>query len=173
MTEGLNTEFGLPPVSEKPVVETEDQRIARLRAKAVATVNAETDEAVLKRLIAEERARVAPKAPDAQGFAPEYSRIVISPGQNKTDQDFVPLGINGYIIKVPRGKEVIIPTCFITECLERAVEEATVSSNQGYITRPNHRFHWQVKGTATAEEYETFRKGQQELMRRDLAQVAA
>lgn len=168
MNEGTNEDFGLPPA-----VETEEQRLARLRAKAAAAVAVETDEAILKRMITEERAKVAPSSPDGQGFAPVYSKVIVYQGDNKQDQSFVPLGINGFVIKVPRGEEVIIPHCFVTECLERAVAEVTVQSYGGYTTRPAHRFQYKVVGPATTEEYRAFLEKQRAKAEREIAQSAA
>lgn len=162
--EGVNSEFGLPPVQE-----TEEQRLERIRAKAAEIVAKETDDVLLKRMIAEERAKVMPVSPAGQGFPDKYSRVVVYQGSNKQDQDFVPLGINGYTIKVPRGVEVILPTCFITECLERAVEEVTVKSYGGYVTRPSHRFQWKVISEATAEEYKAYLETQRAKAQRELA----
>ena len=167
MAEGSNEDFGLPPVTE-----TEEQRLARIRAKAAAAVAAETDEALLARMIAEERARLAPPSPEGQGFALEYSKVIVYQGNDKKDQSFVPLGINGYVIKVPRGVEVIIPHAFVTECLERAVEEVTVTSQNGYTTRPAHRFQWKIIGPATPEEYKAFLEAQRNKAQRELAQAA-
>ena len=167
MAEGSNEDFGLPPV-----VETEEQRLERIRAKAAAVVAAETDEVLLKRMIAEERARAAPVSPAGQGFPNEYSKVIVDQGDNKQDDDFVSLGINGCNIKVPRGKEVIIQDCYVKECLERAVEEKTIKSFGGYVTRPAHRFHWRVIGKATEAEYKAFMETQKAQAQRELAQAA-
>lgn len=170
MVEGLNEDFGLPPVQ---AVETEEQRLERLRKAAAAVVAKETDEALLKRMIAEERAKVAPPSPDGQGFAPVYSKVIVYQGNDKQDQQFVPLGINGYVLKVPRGVEVIIPHCFVTECLERAVTEITTQSYGGYTTRPAQRFPHKVLGPATAEEYKAFLEKQRVKAEREIAQSVA
>lgn len=167
MTEEVNAEFGLPPVQE-----TEEQRLERIRAKAAAVVAAETDEVLLKRMIAEERAKATPVSPAGQGFPDEYSRVIIDQGDLKQDDEFVPLGINGFVIKVPRGVEVILPHCFVTEVLERAIEEKTVKSYGGYVTRPAHRFHWKVLGKATAAEYKAYIESQKNKAQRELAQAA-
>jgi len=124
-------------------------------------------------MIAEERAKIAPASPDGQGFAQRYSKVIIYKGLDKRDQDFVPLGINGYVIKVPRGEEVILPHVFITDVLERAVEEVTVSSQNGYVTRPAHRFQWKVIGLASVEEYQKFLESQRNKAQREIAQAAA
>lgn len=168
MTEGTNEDFGLPPA-----VETEEQRLERIRAKAASVVAAEADEALLKRLIAEERAKTAPVALVEQGFPAKYSRVIIYQGSSKQDQDFVPLGINGNTVKVPRGVEVILQNCYIEECLERAVEEITVKSYGGYTTRPAHRFTWKVLGSATPEEYKAFLEKQRVKAEREIAQSVA
>lgn len=169
MVEGLNEDFGLPPVQ---VVETEEQRLERLRKAAAAVVAKETDEALLKRMIAEERAKTVPVALVEQGFPAKYSRVIIYQGPGKQDQDFVPLGINGNTVKVPRGVEVILQNCYIEECLERAVEEITVKSFGGYTTRPSHRFQWKIVSSATPEEYRVFMEGQKAKATREIAQSA-
>ena len=157
---GGNTEFGIPMVEP----ETEAARIERLRAMAVAAVAAETDAEMLERFKAEERAKklaasgvIIPK--DTQGFPANYVRLEIFKGQNKQDQSYVPLGIGGFVIKVPRGEEVIVPACFV-EVLEHAVEEVTIQSQGGLVTRPAHRFPYQVRGKATPEEYKVFQATQ-------------
>lgn len=165
--EGVNSEFGLPQVQE-----TAEQRIERIRAKAAQVASAEADEILLKQMLAEERAKIAPVSPVGRGFSDEYSRVIIDQGNDKRDQTFVPLGINGYIIKVPRGEEVIIPTAFITECLEQAVEEITVKSQGGYTTRPAHRFHWRVISVASAAEYKAYIEAQKAKAQREIAQAA-
>ena len=165
--EGVNSEFGLPPVQE-----TEDQRLERLRKKAAEIASAEADEILLKRMITEERAKATPVSPVGQGFAAEYSKIIIYQGRDKNDQEFVPLGINGYTIKVPRGEEVIIPHAFVTECLDRAIEEVTVRSQNGYVTRPAHRFQYKLVSKATAEEYAAYIESQKTKAQRELAQAA-
>lgn len=166
--EGVNTEFGLPPLAQ----ETEEQRLERIRAKAAAIVVSETDEVLLKRMIAEERAKATPASPAGQGFPDEYSRVIIDQGDNKQDAEFAPLGINGFVIKVPRGEEVIIPHCFVTEVLERAITEKTIKSFGGYVTRPAHRFHWKVLGKATEAEYKEYLEAQKNKAQRELAQAA-
>ena len=166
--EGVNTEFGLPPLAQ----ETEEQRLDRIRAKAAAIIASETEEALLKRLIAEERAKVTPSTPIDQGFPAEYSRVIIYQGSGKQDQDFVPLGLNGNTVKVPRGVEVILQNCYIEECLERAVAEVTVKSYGGYVTRPSHRFQWKTIGKATEAEYKEFMESQRNKAQRELAQAA-
>lgn len=165
-----NEEFGLPPV--EATQETPEQKVARLRAEAAAAVAKETDAAMLARFTAEARAAIAPPPPDAQGFPADYDKILINVGNQKTDLAYVPLGLNGYVIKVPRGEEVIIPHCFVSECLERAVEEVTVSSSGGYTTRPAHRFQYSFRGKASREEYQAYMANQKERALRETRQAA-
>lgn len=165
--EGVNSEFGLPQVQE-----TAEQRMERLRAKAAEVVAAETDETLLKRMITEERAKATPVSPAGSGFPDDYSRVIVDQGDNKQDPEFLSLGINGFVIKVPRGEEVIIPHCFVTEVLERAIEEKTIKSFGGFVTRPAHRFHWRVMGKATAAEYKAYLETQRNKAQRELAQAA-
>lgn len=175
----MNDEFGLPSsvtgvVTPAVVDEAPEARLERLRAQAVAQVAAESESETLRRLIAEERARVATGGipTDTQGFPAEYDKVVVFKGQQKHDAAYVPLGIGGYVIKVPRGQEVIIPSCF-TAVLENAVEEITVESQGGLVTRPAHRFPYTVKGKATPDEYKAFQAAQRELLRKDTAAAAA
>ena len=166
-----NEDFGLPP-EVAPIPETSEQREARIRAKAAAAVAAEYEAAMLVRFMAEERAKIAPPGPDAQGFPPDYDRILVSIGNQKTDLTYVPLSLNGYCIKVPRGEEVIIPHCFVEECLEHAIEEVSVQTQGGYITRPAPRFQYSFKGKATKEEYLAYLETQKAKALRETLQAA-
>ena len=152
-----NTPFAL-------VEESEEARIARLREVAAQLVAKETDEDLLKRFVAEERAKRAASLPpqetlDAHGFPMDYDRVEVFKGQNKNDLAYVPLSLQGFVLKVPRGEEVIIPACF-TEILEHAVEEVTIKSQGGLVTRPAHRFPFTKRGKATREEYLAYRAEQ-------------
>lgn len=164
-----NAAFGLPPVTE-----TSDQRLIRLQKQAEALIAQETDAEVVERMVAEARAkRAAAELPqDTDGFPKEYVRVVIFKGSQKFDLSYVPLGINGFVIKCPRGEEVILPKCFVTECLEHAIEEVTVQSQGGLITRPAHRFPYSLKGPATPEEYKAFQDQQRELHSRQTMAAA-
>ena len=154
----MNDSFGLPE-------EQEEARIARLRKEAEQIVARETDEELIQRFVAEARAkRVSlPQAPqeslDSHGFPMDYDRVEIFKGQNKNDLAYVPLAIQGFVLKVPRGEEVIIPSCF-TEVLEHAVEEVTTRSQGGLVTRPALRFPFTRRGKATRDEYLAFRAEQ-------------
>ena len=166
-----NATFGVPDAAPL-AAETPEQRLARLTALAEAQVMAETDAEMLARLKAEARQRLNPERAqlptDTQGFPADYDRVTIFKGQSKQDLAYVPLGINGFVIKVPRGEQVIIPHVF-TEVLEHAVEDVTIQSNGGLITRPSHRFPFNVHGKATPEEYRAFQASQRALAERQLA----
>lgn len=177
----MNASFGLPPEAVAAVPETEEQRVARLRAVAEAEVARESDEQLLARLKAEARNRRAMNSDasiptDTQGFPADYVRVEIFKGPNKQDPAYVPLGINGFVIKVPRGEEVILPRVFMTECLEHAIEDVTVQSQGGLITRPVHRFPFMMRGPATPDEYRAYQQSQRDKAARETAlqgQVAA
>jgi hypothetical protein len=178
MTEQLNEAFGIPmamaPVAQIGMVETPEQRMARLRALAQAEIDKETDAEVVARMVAEERAKRAdellPK--DTSGWPADYDKIEIAMGPNKNDPLHVPLGLNGFTIKAPRGKEIIVPHIFVTECLDHAIEEITVQSQGGLITRPQRRFPYQFLGKATPEEYKTFVTEQKALAERQMVAAA-
>jgi hypothetical protein len=170
-----NAQFGLPQVGDfAAMVETAEQREARLRAKAAEIVAAESEEHMLKRLIAEQRAMVASGGipTDTQGFPAVYDKVHIYKGRDKHDQPYVPLGINGFVLKAPRGVDIIIPACF-TELLEHAVEEVTVKSMGGLVTRPAHSFPYTLKGKATAAEYKVYQAEQKARAEQQTVQVAA
>lgn len=168
----MNDEFGLPPVQAQSQEDTEQQRLDRLRAQAAAMVAKENDAATLLRFVAEERAKMAPVSPEGQGFPQDYDKISINLGNQKTDLSYVPLGVNGYVIKVPRGEEVILPHIYVKGCLEDAVEEVTIQSMNGYITRPALRFQYSFRGKATTDEYKAFLAKQKEKAERDVARAA-
>lgn len=150
----MSNEFGIP--------ETSEQELARLRAENKALLAAR-DLPVDDALGSEGMGDL-----DAQGFPKEYVRLEIYPGREKHDLDYVPLGINGYVLKITRGHEVIIPKVF-ERVLAQAVEEITIQSEGGLITRPAQRFPYSVKGPATEAEYLAFR----DKMRADGAKAAA
>lgn len=176
----VNNEFGLPPEEAKPQEETEQQRIARLRARAQAQAEAEFDEdAVFAKFLAEARdARAAELAKpvvefqtDTQGFPEDYDKIEIAFG-GKEDVPYVPLGINGFVIKVPRGTDVIVPHLFVTDCLDQAIENITIRSQGGLITRPQRKYPYQFKGKASKAEYQAFQAEQKEKAQRETRQAA-
>lgn len=138
-----NNEFGIP--------ETPEQELVRLRAENAALKAAQTPPAD------DTPANEGTGPLDAQGFPKEYVKIEIYPGREKHDLNYVPVGINGYVLKITRGHEVIIPKVF-ERVLAEAIEEITVQSEGGLITRPAQRFPYAVHGPATEEEYQAFRR---------------
>ena len=161
----LNTAAAQPP---KPDGEDADTRMARLRALAQIEIDKESDQEVVARIVAEERAKRAeallPK--DTSGWPADYDKIEIFEGKSKEDPQYVTLGLNGYTIKVPRGAQVILPHVFVSECLDHAVEDVTIRSQGGLITRPVKRFPYSFVGKATADEYKAFQAEQRELASR-------
>lgn len=159
-----NDAFGIP--------EAPQDREATLRAKALAAVAAEaSDEELLEKFKAEAReqrnAVLREEAIEqtgggegvgdlsAQGFPNKYHKLQIFKGSDKKDLSYVPISVNGYAIKVPRGRVVILPSVF-TDTLNNAVTEVTTKSEGGYETEPAHRFPFQLIGEATEAEYKAF-----------------
>lgn len=147
--------------------ETDAERVARLRIKAQLQAAQEFDEdAVYAKLLAEERERrmrvisgdEVELPTDTSGFPDDFDKIEIYRGQNKQDLPYVPLSLNGLVIKVPRGREVILPHAFVVDCLDLCIEDVTVVSQGGYTTRPSHCFPYAFKGKATREEYLAFQE---------------
>ena len=164
----MNADLAPKPAEAAP--ESLDVRMARLKALADVEIQKESDAEIVKQMVAEDRAkRAAALLPvDTSGWPAEYLKVNIFKGPNKFDLSYVPLGLNGYTIKVPRGVDVILPKIFVDECLEHAIEEITVQSQGGLITQPRHRFPYTVKGTATAEEYKEYQAQQKEQYARDM-----
>ena len=156
-----NEKFAAPAADETPA-----QKIARLRERAELQAAQEFNEdAVYARLLAEAReAKVAELArptvdlpTDSSGFAEDYDAIEIFESQNPQDLTYVPLGIGGFTIRVPRGRKVILPHAFVEDCLALAFEAKLVKlPDGGYSLRPNHRFPYRVYGKATKAEYQAF-----------------
>lgn len=171
-----NERFVAPVADETPA-----QRIARLREKAELQAATEFNEdAVFASLLAEARAAktaeltrpIVDLPTDSSGFARVYDFLEIFESQNPQDLQYVPLGIGGFTIKVPRGKKVIVPRAFITDCLALAVEARLVRlKDGGYSLRPNARFPYRVSGEATEEEYKKFMAEQREQELRETAQA--
>lgn len=169
----------VPPVAAEP--ESPEARIARLRAKAEAQAAAEFNEdAVYAQLLADARAKQTAKLTadkgvefptDTQGFPEDYDVINVFLGHDKQDTAYVPVGINGFVIKVPRGEDVIIPHCFV-EVLDHAVKGETIQSGRGLIVRNSHRFPYMFKRKATKAEYQAYQVTQRERAQRELAQAA-
>jgi len=133
-----NASFGLPLTAEEQIVE--------LRAKL---------KAAEEKLAAIVPASEPVQNLDSQGFPKEYVRLQIFQGGEKGALTHVPIGIRGYVVNVERGKEVVIHKAF-ADVLKDAVEDVTVQSEGGLITRPSHRFPFQILGPATEAEYLAF-----------------
>ena len=156
-----NEKFAAPAADETPA-----QKIARLREKAELQAAQEFNEdAVYAKLLAEARdaeaarlARPTVDLPtDSSGFAKVYEWVEIFESQNPQDLTYVPLGIGGFTIRVPRGKKVVLPHAFVEDCLALAFEARLVKlPDGGYSLRPNHRFPYRIHGPATEAEYKTF-----------------
>ncbi len=152
MSEEQNANFGLPETSEQTIARLTKENVA-LRATIEADAGDPTE---------------GTGPVDSQGFPKEYVYLTVFPGRDKHDLAYVPLGIKGYVIKVTRGIEVIVPKVFVTECLEHAVEDITVQSEGGLITRPSLRYPYSVRGPATEDAWKAF----QAKMRSDSKGVA-
>lgn len=162
------------------VVETREEKIARLRARAAALVDETFDEeAMLAQFVAEEKVRRTKDLRAAaggdepggregtgsathQGFPRKYVRMMIYKGNQAHDLAYVPVSINGYAWKITRGVDVLVPSV-VAETLEHAIEELTIQGEGGLITRPSHRFPFQVKGEVTEEAYLAFAAEQRDL----------
>ncbi|MHB8388045.1 MAG: hypothetical protein ACYDBH_00525 [Acidobacteriaceae bacterium] len=166
-----NEDFGLPPV-DGPKASTRDERIAALRAKAAVVVDSEFDEeAMLKELVAVERAKreadLKVKAAlvadehgvpvDFQGFPKKYVEITVFKSQNAQDGAYAKGAVNGVAYQIERGVKVIVPSVIAYESLDHAVEDVTIQSEGGLITRPAHRFPFTVHRECTEAEYLAFR----------------
>jgi hypothetical protein len=161
--------------------ETDAQRLARLRARAELQASQEFDEdAVFAKLLAEARDKrmkvisgdEVDLPTDTRGFPEDYDKIKIFRGQNKQDLNYVPLSLNGLVIKVPRDEEVIVPHAFVVDCLDLMVEDITVQSQGGYVTRPAHRAPYNFIGKATTAEYKAFQAQQKDKAQRETARAA-
>jgi hypothetical protein len=141
MAEGKNANFGLPPTKDDEIAALKKQ-LADANAKLIASGAGEPAEAL--------------QDLDSQGFEKVYVKLNIAPGQRVDDPTHVPLGINGYVVKVERGVDVIIHKAF-ADVLKNAVEDITLKGDGGLITRPALRFPYQILGPATEDEYQAFK----------------
>lgn len=164
-----NNPFNIPATAGVAPAESTEERMARLRALAQVEINKETDDEIVAKMVAEERARRAQELLpiDTTGFPADYDKINIYKGREKQDKAYVELGLDGYTIKAPRGREIILPHVFVSECLDHAVEEITTQSEGGLITQPAHRFPYQFIGKATPAEYKEFQIQERALADRD------
>lgn len=172
----VNDKFSAPTQDE-----TNAQRLARLRERAEVQAAQEFDEdAVFAKLLAEARQKQLARLSgeqvdlplDTNGFPEDYDVIRIFRGQNKQDLNYVPLSLNGLCIKVPRDVEVILPHAFVADCLDLCIEDITIQSEGGYITRPAQRFPYQFLRKATTAEYKAFQTQQREKAQRETAIAA-
>lgn len=167
-----NEGFGIPEAPKKP--ETQEERLARLQALADLKIGEESDAEIVERLVKEARARRQeeefPK--DTSGFPAEYDKVMIYASTQEYDLPYVPLGINGFVIKAPRDREIIMPHVFVSECLEHAVETSVTQAKGGLVLRSRHRFPYKFIGKATKDEYEAFQAKEREQAARELAQAA-
>lgn len=178
-----NTAFSLPAADE-----TEADRLARLKAKAELQAAAEFDEdAVFAQMLAEARDRRlkgllrGPEVElptDTSALAPDYDVIKIFRGPNKQDLSYVPLSLNGLVIKVPRDAEVILPHAFIVDVLDQCVEANMIpltdarGNKTGVELRPAHRFPYNFIRKASVEEYKKFQDEQRAKAKYELAAAA-
>lgn len=177
-----NDAFATPQTDE-----TDAQRLARLRARAELQASQEFDEdAVFAKLLAEARDKrmkvisgdEVTLPTDTSQLAADYDKINIFRGGNKQDLNYVPLSLDGLVIKVPRGVDVILPHAFVVDCLDLCVEDTTTpafdarGNLSGVEIRPAHRFPYSFKSKATPEEYKAFQEQQKEKAQREIAQAA-
>ena len=180
MTE-QNASFGIPDAAPSDA-ESPEARITRLRAKAALQAAAEFDEdAVYAQLLADARADnlkklVADKGVefplDTAGFVEDYDKINIYPSADPQSKGYVELGKNGFVIKVPRDTDVIIPHEFVVDVLDTTVETSVTQSKDGLILRNAKRFPYMFQGKATTAEYKAFQLAQKDKAQRQIAQAA-
>lgn len=153
--------------------ESASDRESRLQLLAQVEINKERDAEDVAAIVAAERARRAQELLpiDTSGWPADYDKIRIYRGQNKQDKGYVELSINGFCIKAPRDREIILPHIFVTECLDHAVEEITIQSQGGLITQPSHRFPYQFIAKASSAEYAAFQIQERALAERQLSTV--
>jgi len=169
------------------VEETDAERVARLRAKAELQAAQEFDEdAVYAKLLADARDKrqagiLNPEVDlpaDTSALPADYDRINIFRGGAKQDLNYVPLSLNGLVIKVPRGVDVILPHAFVADCLDLCIEDTTTpafdarGNLSGVEIRPAHRFPYSFKGKATPDEYRAFQVQQKDKAQRETALAA-
>jgi hypothetical protein len=168
----VNAQFGVGASAEAPA-SVAGIDLAAIRAKAAEAVAAE-EATLLEQFTAEARAKgttdaklkaraqaaVAQEAEkitlDHNGIPEEYTWVTLQPGNNKKDLSYVPIGVNGHIMQVTRGKKVPLPNAYV-HVLENAVTEITESSMNEFVTRPAQRFNYTSHGPCSKDEYQAFR----------------
>src|ERR1035437_10249233 len=108
-----NAGFGAPVDPSDvvtPATETEEQRIARLRAQAKVLAAQESDAELLAKFLAEAKAaqREELLPTDLSGWPADYDKVEIYEDQDVNALPWVPLGLNGYTLRAPRGREIIL-----------------------------------------------------------------
>jgi hypothetical protein len=166
-----NAGFGAPV---EGAVETEEQRIARLRAQATQIAAQQSDAEMLAAFVIEEKAKKREEVlpTDLSGWPADYDKVEIYEDQDVNALPWVPLGLNGYTLRAPRGREIILPHVYVTECLEHAVSSTCTQSAGGLIIRDRRRFPFQFKGKATPTEYKDFMAGERALAAQQLQTMA-
>lgn len=156
-----NASFGVPAEVEANIrakaAEDAGTQAGDLYQKILAEEQAKLEAGVRARVakdlsIAEEGAGTA----ESHGFPDRYVRLVVSRGSQKHDQSYVPVSVNGYVWQIERGVEVVVPDVVVNG-LNDAVTEVAIQTEGGLITRPSHRFPFQVLGPATKEQYQAQR----------------
>lgn len=157
-----NADFGLPAESNAL------DELAQVK-RELAELRAKKELAELKAEFALERELAELPPPDNQGFPKKYVRLTVFKSQNPEDPEFATPSINGYVVKIHRGDEVVVHEC-IMKVLANAVETKLIPEpNGGYTLRDAPRFPFSVHGPATEEEYVAF----QEKMKAQSAPAAA
>jgi hypothetical protein len=197
MTKEINAAFGIPSdstlidhTSRVPSADTTtpaptppEDRIAALRARAVAQAAAEFDEEkVYAQFLAEEKAKredalrerasedaVPPvEGIDDFGFPEKYVWLTVARGGQAHDSEYCTPGINGFVWKIRRGEKVAVHEV-VAKVLENAVSEVIIQSEGGIISRPSPAWPFSVHGPCSKEEYKIY----QAKMRTMTAQQAA
>ncbi len=170
--EDKNADFGLPP-------ETEDQKLARLKAQADAMVAAEAEKELLTQLVTRARNKAAALSPgvlesevDDNGFPRKYFKINVYKGGDKNDLPYVPVGVNGYFWKIRRGVDVIVPSVVLEDldhAIQGSVEQITLPNGRKSLEVTDAlRFPYQNKGEVSEADYKAY----QAEMRAQAAQLA-
>lgn len=154
--ENVNEGFGVDDLQAKvEAILASDESEEQILARYVAEARAKRDEALRAKASELTAAEEGTGLAEGQGFPNKYVRLVVFKGNARSDQEFVKLGVNGYAWKIARGTEVVVPSV-VANALHDAVQDVTVQSEGGLITRPALRFPYQVIGEATEKEYRAF-----------------
>lgn len=153
---GVNEGFEVEDLQARAAaIVADDESDEQILARYVAEARAKRDEALRAKASELTAAEEGTGAAEGQGFPKKYVRLVVFKGNARSDQEFVKIGVNGYAWKIARGPEVVVPTV-VANALHDAVQDVTVQSEGGLITRPALRFPYQVVGEASEKEYRDF-----------------